>query len=82
MGWMARPRQRKGNRMIPQMQHFGESSRKLAAADRAFMALVNDPKNPIPHDDLCKLIARYPERYGRFAAAVNRIKGAPGTLRA
>ncbi len=68
--------------MKSQMQLFRESQQKLAAADRAFMELVNDPVNPMTKDDLCKLISRYPERYGRFAASLNRIKGAPDTLRA
>ena len=74
------PAHKKGNSMKPQMQYFWESHKRLADADKAFLELVNDPKNPMTNDDLSRLIARYPERYGRFAGFVGKLKDAPTDL--
>ena len=53
---------------------FYEEQSKIAARDHAFMALVNDPDNPITNQDLERVIARWPERYSRYAGFVGKLK--------
>ncbi len=57
-----------------QMQLYKEAERKLAEANEAFMDMVNDPVNPLTNDDLERLIARWPERYGRFSGFLGKLK--------
>jgi hypothetical protein len=57
-----------------QMQLYQEAERKLAEANEAFMDMVNDPVNPMTNDDLERLIARWPERYGRFSGFLGKLK--------
>lgn len=57
-----------------QLQMFYEEHAKIAARDHAFMAFVNDPDNPITNQDLERIIARWPERYGRYAGFVGKLK--------
>ena len=60
--------------MKTQMQMYQEAERKLAEANEAFMDMVNDPDNPMTNDDLERLIARWPERYGRFSGFLGKLK--------
>ena len=60
--------------MKTQMQMYREAERKLAEANEAFMDMVNDPVNPMTNDDLERLIARWPERYGRFSGFLGKLK--------
>lgn len=60
--------------MKTQMQLYQEAERKLAEANEAFMDMVNDPVNPMTNDDLERLIARWPERYGRFSGFLGKLK--------
>ena len=60
--------------MKTQMQLYKEAERKLAEANQAFMDMVNDPVNPLTNDDLERLIARWPERYGRFSGFLGKLK--------
>ena len=60
--------------MKTQMQLYKEAERKLAEANEAFMDMVNDPDNPMTNDDLERLIARWPERYGRFSGFLGKLK--------
>ena len=60
--------------MKTQMQLYQEAERKLAEANEAFMDMVNDPVNPLTNDDLERLIARWPERYGRFSGFFGKLK--------
>ncbi len=60
--------------MKTQMQMYQEAERKLAEANEAFMDMVNDPVNPLTNDDLERLIARWPERYGRFSGFLGKLK--------
>ena len=57
-----------------QMQLYQEAERKLAEANEALMDMVNDPVNPMTNDDLERLIARWPERYGRFSGFLGKLK--------
>lgn len=56
------------------MQLYKEAERKLAEANQAFMDMVNDPVNPLTNEDLERLIARWPERYGRFSGFLGKLK--------
>ena len=60
--------------MKTQLQMFYQEHDKIAARDRAFVALVNDPDSPITNQDLERAIARWPERYGRYAGFVGKLK--------
>ena len=60
--------------MKTQMQMYQEAERKLADANEAFVDMVNDPVNPMTNDDLERLIARWPERYGRFSGFLGKLK--------
>jgi len=57
-----------------QLQMYREAERKLADANEAFMDMVKDPVNPMTNDDLERLIARWPERYGRFSGFLGKLK--------
>lgn len=57
-----------------QLRLYQEAERKLADANRAFMDMVNDPVNPLTNEDLERLIARWPERYGRFSGFLGKLK--------
>lgn len=59
--------------MKTQMQHWNESHRKVADANNAFMDMVKCESNPMTNQDLERLIARWPERYSRFAGFVGRL---------
>lgn len=60
--------------MKTQLQMYREAERKLVDANEAFMDMVNDPDNPMTNDDLERLIARWPERYGRFSGFLGKLK--------
>ena len=53
--------------MKTQFQMFYEAHRRIADLNNAFMDLVPDASNPMTKQDLERLIARWPERYGMFA---------------
>lgn len=46
---------------------------RIAAADAAFLAMVNDPDNPMTREDLVALIFRAPHRYARFAGWLEKL---------
>lgn len=48
------------------LRHFEIAHRKIADQNIAFMEMVTHPTNPITREDLTRLIALRPERYGRF----------------
>ncbi len=60
--------------MKTQMQLYKEAERKLAEANQAFMDRVKDQVNPLTNEDLERLIARWPERYGRFSGFLGKLK--------
>lgn len=60
--------------MKTQVQMFYEEQSKVAARDHAFVELVNHPTNPLTNQDLERAIARWPERYGRYAGFVGKLK--------
>ncbi len=60
--------------MKTQMQMYREVEQKIFRENQAFMDMVNDPVNPLTNDDLERLIARWPERYGRFSSFLGKLK--------
>lgn len=60
--------------MKTQMQMFEESQQRLFSANQAFMDMVNHPTNPMTNQDLERLIAQWPERYGRFSGFLGILK--------
>ena len=56
------------------MQMYQEAEQKIFRQNQAFMDMVNDPVNPMTNDDLERLIARWPERYGRFSGFLGKLK--------
>ena len=56
-----------------QLQMFYAAHAKIAAENSAFMDMVNDQHNPMTNADLEKLIARHPERYGRFSGFLGKL---------
>lgn len=59
--------------MKTQLQMYREEELRLFAESRAFMELVNHPTNPMTNQDLERLIARWPEKYGRFSGFVGKL---------
>lgn len=59
--------------MPTQAQHYELARRRLADANAVFMELVTHPTNPMTREDLEALIARRPERYGRFAGWLYKL---------
>ena len=53
-----------------QVQMFYEEQKNIGEANELFMELLNHPTNPLTEQDLIKLVARWPERYGRFAGFI------------
>lgn len=63
--------------MTTQRQLCSHAEKRLFEQNEAFMDLVKHPTNPMTNQDLERLIARWPERYGRFAGFVGKLKEAP-----
>ena len=59
--------------MKTQLQMFYDEQRKIADRDQAFMDMINDPDNPMTNTDLKCLIARWPERYSRYAGFIGKL---------
>lgn len=53
--------------MKTQLQHFADADARICAANNHFMEMVNHPTNPLTNEDLERLVARFPERWGRFS---------------
>ena len=60
---------------LTQMQQYEQAHRRLADANNAFMECVTCRDNPMTREDLEALIARHPERYGRFAGFLKTLPG-------
>ena len=60
--------------MKTQMQMWAEAQQHLSNADKAFMEQATQLENPITNQDLERLIAKWPERYGRFANWLGILK--------
>ena len=58
-----------------QLRMFYAAHDRIAAQNEAFLELASHPTNPMTDDDLRKLIERNPERYGRFANFLGKLKG-------
>lgn len=56
-----------------QYQMCYDALTKAGAMDIAFMDIVNDKTNPMTNDDLRALIARRPERYGKYAGFIGKL---------
>lgn len=59
--------------MQTQMQKYELARRSIAAANKLFLELVDHPSNPITRADLQALIARRPERWGRFSSWLEKL---------
>lgn len=57
-----------------QLQMYYAAERKIAAGNQLFMELINHPTNPLTNTDLAKLVARWPQRWGRFAGFLGKLK--------
>lgn len=49
------------------LRPYQEAERQIAEGNALFMELLNHPTNPITPEDVDMLVARRPERWGRFA---------------
>ncbi len=61
------------NSIETQYQMFENERRKVAALNALFVELIQHPTNPLTNEDLVKLIARRPEKYGRFAGWIGKL---------
>lgn len=59
--------------MLTQMQHFELARRRMVDADLTFMELVTCKSNPLTRADLVSLIAKRPDRYGRYAGWLEKL---------
>lgn len=60
--------------MKTQLQMYREAERQIAAGNELFLELVDHPTNPITRSDLEGMIKRRPERWGRFAPWLEKLK--------
>ena len=59
--------------MKTQYQMFYEAQSKIADADHHFMDLIKDPVNPLTNKDLIQLVARFPQRWERYAGYIGTL---------
>jgi len=59
--------------MKSQLQIYREVERQIGAGNALFLELVDHPTNPITRADLEAMIARRPERWGRFAPWLEKL---------
>lgn len=60
--------------MMTQIEMYRNAEQKLFEQNLALLALATDPINPLTNQDLERLIARWPERYGRFSGWIGKLK--------
>ena len=60
--------------MTTQRQHCSLAEKRIFEQNEVFLELVNHPTNPMTNRDLERLIERRPDRYGRFAGFVGKLK--------
>jgi hypothetical protein len=56
-----------------QLQMFYREQRRIGEKDAIFMELIRHPTNPLTNDDLRKMVARWPDRYGKYAGFVGKL---------
>ena len=59
---------------MDQRQMFYKAHRHLADANHTFMDMVNSEGNPLTSAELRRLIARFPQRWARFANWVKTLE--------
>jgi hypothetical protein len=59
--------------MKTQENLYWEALRKLSEIDHHVMDMINHPTNPITNSDLEKLVARFPERWGRYRGFIGKL---------
>lgn len=59
--------------MQTQKQRYELARRSIAGANLLFLELIDHPTHPITKADLAALIAMRPERWGRFAAWLEKL---------
>lgn len=60
--------------MLTQIEMYRNAEQKLFEQNLAFLALATDPISPLTNQDLERLIARWPELYGRFSVWIGKLK--------
>lgn len=61
--------------MKSQLQMYRDAEAQVADGNRLFLEMVDHPTNPITRVDLEALIARRPERWGRFSGWLEVLRG-------
>lgn len=57
-----------------QRQHFYIAHRKLADMLNLFAELCSDPKRPLTVEEMEKMTARHPERYGFMQPTIDHLR--------
>ena len=60
--------------MKTQLQMMRDAEQRIFRLNEAVMGLINHPTNPMTNQDLERLIAQWPERYGRFSGFLGALK--------
>ena len=59
--------------MKTQLELYEQARQGIARMNLAFMEMITSKDNPLTNDDLQKMIARWPERYGRFSQFLGKL---------
>lgn len=57
-----------------QAQRYYAAVRAQGEADRQFLDMVGHQTNPLTNADLVALVARFPERWGRYAGWIGKLE--------
>ena len=60
--------------MKTQYQMYREAEKRIFDRNRGFLELASHPTNPLTNQDLERLIARWPERYGMYSGWLGKLK--------
>jgi hypothetical protein len=60
--------------MKSQMQLYRESEARVFDQNRHFMEMINNTENPLTNSDLTNLVKLFPQRWGRFAQFIGKLK--------
>ena len=59
---------------LTQLQMWHEAEMKAFNLNQAFMEMISDSTNPLTNQDLERLIAKDPDRYGRFSGFIGKLR--------
>ncbi len=57
-----------------QMQIYEEVRKNIAGGNELFMEMIKDKENPMTNNDLRALVARRPDKWGRFKGFIGKLK--------